>query len=70
MDRSYTVFTNRKGAFIMDYVETVKARLQAELKAAGYDTNDNGAHKIYESVFIDELDKLNQRLEALENPPA
>lgn len=54
----------------MDYVAAVKETLQQELNKAGYITKDNGAHKIYENVFLAELDKLNARLEALESKQA
>ncbi|HER2162552.1 TPA: hypothetical protein VJS59_001629 [Streptococcus pyogenes] len=51
----------------MNYVEAVKATLEAELKKAGFVTSGQmGAHDVYVKVFVEELDKLNKRLEALE----
>lgn len=51
----------------MDYVEQVQATLEAELKKKGFVTSgEMGAHDVYVKVFVDELDKLNKRLEALE----
>lgn len=51
----------------MTYVEAVKATLEAELKKKGFVTSgEMGAHDVYVQVFVDELDKLNKRLEVLE----
>lgn len=55
----------------MAYIDAVKERLQQELKTAGFITSgEMGATKIYENVFLGELDKLNKRLEALEGKQA
>lgn len=51
----------------MSYIEKVQATLEAELKKEGFITSgEMGARRVYEKVFISELDKLNKRLEALE----
>lgn len=51
----------------MDYVEKVTATIQKELVKAGFNIGgENGADKVITKILVDELAKLNARLEDLE----